>query len=91
MADDDATPTVEDVLARAMCDALVEAPLDEPCEGCKMQAAAVVAAVRAMSPEQQAQLIGGAVERSGRTHLGDEGLFVHDPVGRVVGPWRTEL
>lgn len=51
------------------------------------QAAAVVAAIRAMSAEQQAELIGAWIEA---------GLRWNDDIGesrnvaRVVGPWRGE-
>lgn len=49
---------VQDWLARVLCDAIVETPLDEPCAGCKVQAAAVVAACREATARQQAELTG---------------------------------
>lgn len=90
----DPAPTGEDILVRAMCDALVESPPDEPCEGCKVQAAAVVAAVRGMSPEQIGELArealadawhNGWVAGCNDQQYGDENAEPWTP-----NPWRAE-
>jgi hypothetical protein len=58
------------------------------CKGYRREVAeAVLAAIRAMTVEQQAELIGGEVETY-RWHPGSQGVFVSTPRVRVRGPWR---
>lgn len=95
----DPAPTVTDVLAEALvrevwigfCD---EAGDDDAACGVidaddrHLLAAAVVAAIRDMTAEQQAELIGGSTERLAGYAVSTD--LDECPVVRVVGPWRAE-
>lgn len=100
VADDDVTPTVEDVIAEAMTNREVwvstfneDGDEDVACgvidaDDRLRLAAAVVAAVRAMTVEQLAQLIGGMTETGTFSRVSD-GVPVATRL-RVVGPWQVE-
>lgn len=94
-------PTAEDAIAEALMarDAEDVDWIDR--DSAERYAAAVVAAVRAMSVEQQAELIGGEIERQARLSSGKPiplstplGLQTAERLGRpiesrVVGPWQV--
>lgn len=94
MADDDVTPTVEDVIADVLVGASMTLPSDpltqdDVIDWIEMKAAAaVVAAVRAMTPEQQAELIGEMTETGTFSRVVDD-VPVATRV-RIVGPWQVE-
>jgi hypothetical protein len=109
VADDDVTPTVEDVSAGDALSAVIEKHLS--CYDTVMNVRAeadeltrlIGAAVRAMTVEQQAQLIGARTERARFDADGDYYRHVDDPEdeahlrrysgtirSRVVGAWRAE-
>lgn len=92
---DPTAPTAEDVIAEAAHAAIFDYSqtdawpiLGDDARAADFIAAAVVAAIRAMSVQQQAELIGGEVQNLHEIRLQADGMFWPVPGSRVVGPWQ---